>query len=68
MSLSFSVALATVLDYGATYGSFGAAIALLVCLQLSAAVVFAGAEVNAALRDDGAPVPGKAALVLAIRR
>jgi membrane protein len=57
MSLGFSVALATVLDYGATYGSFGAAIALLVYLYLSAGVVLAGAEVNAALRaaDRSAP-------------
>ncbi|HEU4630043.1 MAG TPA: YihY/virulence factor BrkB family protein [Gemmatimonadaceae bacterium] len=49
MSLVFSVALSTVLDYGATYGSFGAAITLLVYLQLSAAVVLAGAELNAVL-------------------
>jgi membrane protein len=50
MSLGFSVALSTVLDYGTTYGSFAAAIALLVYLDLSAAVVLAGAEVNAVLR------------------
>ena len=49
VSLGFSIALSTVLDYGATYGSFGAAIALLVYLQLSAAVVLAGAEMNAVL-------------------
>ena len=50
MTLAFSAALATVLDYGATYGSFGAAIGLLVYLHLSAAVVLAGAEMNAVLR------------------
>ena len=49
VSLGFSLALSTVLDYGTTYGSFGAAIALLVYLQLSAIVVLAGAEVNAVL-------------------
>jgi membrane protein len=52
MSRAFSVALATVLDYGATYGSFGAAIALLVYLQLSAAIVLVGAEVNAVLQRE----------------
>jgi membrane protein len=59
MSLGFSAALATVLDYGATYGSFGAAIALLVYLYLSAAVVLAGAEVNAVLRIDRPTTPGR---------
>jgi len=53
MSLGFSIALATVLDYGATYGSFGAAIGLLVYLHFSAAAVLAGAEVNAALGAEG---------------
>ncbi len=52
MSLGFSVALATVLDYGATYGSFGAAIGLLVYLHFSAAVVLGGAEINAVIRDN----------------
>ena len=47
MSLGFSVALSNASDYGATYGSYGTAIALLVYLQLSAAVVLAGAEMNA---------------------
>lgn len=56
MTLGFSAALATVLDYGATYGSFGAAIGLLVYLHLSAAVVLAGAELNAVLRDDRARI------------
>jgi membrane protein len=52
MSLGFSVALSTVLDYGVTYGSFGAAITLLVYLYLSAIVLLAGAEVNAVLAAD----------------
>jgi len=51
LSLGFSVALATVLDYGATYGSFGAAITILVYVYLCAIVVLAGAEVNAVLGD-----------------
>ena len=59
MSLGFSVALSTVLDYGATYGSFGAAIALLVYLYLSAVVVLGGAELNAVLRASRtAPLAG----------
>jgi membrane protein len=55
MSLGFSIALSTVLNYGATYGSFGAAIALLVYLHLSAAVILAGAEINAVLAGARAP-------------
>jgi membrane protein len=55
MSLGFSVALATVLDYGVTYGSFGAGIALLVYLHFSAAVVLGGAEINAVLAGARAP-------------
>lgn len=46
-SLAFSLAVSTVLDYGATYGSLGAAVALLVYLNLSAAVLLFGAEVSA---------------------
>ncbi len=57
MTLGFSVALSTVLDYGVTYGSFGAAIALLVYLHLSAAVVLAGAEINAVLAGARTPPP-----------
>ncbi len=52
MSLGFSIALATVLDYGATYGSFGAAIGLLVYFYFSATIMLLGAELNAALRED----------------
>jgi membrane protein len=47
ISLGFSVYLAYFADYGATYSSLGAAIGLLLYLYLSAAVVLAGAEVNA---------------------
>lgn len=54
MSLGFSIALATVLDYGATYGSFGAAIGLLVYFYFSATIMLLGAELNAALREDAA--------------
>jgi membrane protein len=46
-SIGFSVYLAYFADYGATYGSLGAAIGLLLYLYLSAAVVLLGAEVNA---------------------
>ena len=46
-SVGFSVYVACFADYGATYGSLGAAIGLLFYLYLSAAVVLVGAEVNA---------------------
>lgn len=48
-SFGFSVYLGAFADYGATYGSLGAAIGLLFYLYLSASVVLLGAEVNAAL-------------------
>jgi membrane protein len=48
-SVGFSVYLAYFADYGATYGSLGAAIGLLFYLYLSAAVVLVGAEINAAI-------------------
>ena len=48
-SLGFSLYLAYVANYGATYGSLGAAIGLLFYLYLSASVVLLGAEVNAAI-------------------
>jgi membrane protein len=47
--VGFSVYLANFADYGATYGSLGAAIGLLLYLYLSASVVLFGAEVNAAI-------------------
>jgi membrane protein len=48
-SLGFSLYLAYFADYGATYGSLGAAIGLLFYLYLTASVVLFGAEVNAAI-------------------
>jgi membrane protein len=48
-SLGFSIYLANFADYGATYGSLGAAIGLLFYLYLMASVVLFGAEVNAAV-------------------
>jgi membrane protein len=49
-SVGFSIYLANFADYGVTYGSIGAAVGLLVYLDLSASIVLAGAELNAALR------------------
>jgi len=51
-SVGFSVYLAYFADYGATYGSLGAAIGLLFYLYLSAAVVLVGAEINAAINRE----------------
>jgi membrane protein len=48
-SVGFSVYLANFADYGATYGSIGAAVGLLFYLYLCASVVLVGAELNAAL-------------------
>jgi membrane protein len=53
-SVGFSVYLANFADYGVTYGSLGAAVGLLVYLDLSASIVLAGAELNAALRRSSA--------------
>ena len=48
-SVGFSVYLANFANYGVTYGSIGAAVGLLVYLDISASIVLAGAELNAAL-------------------
>jgi membrane protein len=48
-SAAFGWAVSTVLDYGSTYGSLGAAVALLVYLHLTALVLLLGAEVSAVL-------------------
>src|SRR5215216_6366790 len=48
-SIGFSFYLANFADYGATYGSLGAAVGLLFYLYLTASVVLLGAEVNAAI-------------------
>ncbi len=48
-SLAFAFGLALFPDYGAIYGSLGAAISLLLYLYVSASAVLLGAEVNAAM-------------------
>jgi len=48
-SVGFSIYLANFADYGATYGSIGAAVGLLLYLYLCASVVLLGAELNAAI-------------------
>ena len=48
-SVGFSFYLANFADYGATYGSLGAAVGLLLYLYLCASVVLFGAELNAAI-------------------
>ncbi|MBA2715082.1 MAG: YihY/virulence factor BrkB family protein [Rubrobacteraceae bacterium] len=53
-SVGFSFYLANFADYGVTYGSLGAAVGLLVYLDLSASIVLAGAEMNAALHPSSA--------------
>jgi membrane protein len=55
-SLAFSFAVSNVLDYGSTYGRLGAAVALLVYLNLSAMVLLFGAEVSAMMT--GIPAGG----------
>ena len=57
-TVGFSFYLAKFADYGVTYGSLGAAVGLLVYLNLSASIVLAGAELNAALHpsaEESAP-------------
>jgi len=53
-SVGFSVYLANFANFGVTYGSLGAAVGLLVYLNLSASIVLAGAELNAALHPSAA--------------
>ncbi|CAA9407967.1 hypothetical protein AVDCRST_MAG82-601 [uncultured Rubrobacteraceae bacterium] len=53
-SVGFSVYLANFADFGVTYGSLGAAVGLLVYLNLSATIVLAGAELNAAIHASAA--------------
>jgi membrane protein len=54
VSVGFSYYLATFADYGVTYGSLGAAVGLLLYLNLTASVMLLGAEVNATIffRDE----------------
>jgi membrane protein len=56
-TVGFSVYLANFADFGVTYGSLGAAVGLLVYLNLSASIVLAGAELNAALHPSDADPP-----------
>lgn len=56
VSFAFGFALSTVLDYGSTYGGLGAAVALLVYLNLSAIVLLLGAQVSALLGRGAAGV------------
>jgi len=53
-SVGFSFYLAKFADFGVTYGSLGAAVGLLVYLNLSASIVLAGAELNAAMHPSAA--------------
>jgi membrane protein len=48
-SVGFSIYLAKFANYGATYGSLGAAVGLLLYLYICASVVLLGAELNAAI-------------------
>ena len=57
-TVGFSVYLANFADFGVTYGSLGVAVGLLVYLNISASIVLAGAELNAALHPR-APDPPK---------
>lgn len=61
-SLGFGYYVRNVADYGATYGSLGAVIVLLLYCYISSAVLLFGAEVNAVLQgrrtaDGGAAAP-----------
>jgi membrane protein len=62
-SVGFSIYLAKFADFGVTYGSLGAAVGLLVYINLSASIVLAGAELNAAMYPSAAHgtlrVPGR---------
>jgi membrane protein len=53
-SVGFSIYLANFAHYGVTYGSLGAAVGLLVYLDITASIVLAGAELNAAFRPAAA--------------
>ncbi|HEY6581924.1 MAG TPA: YihY/virulence factor BrkB family protein [Rubrobacter sp.] len=57
-SVGFTVYLANFADFGVTYGSLGAAVGLLVYLNLSASLVLAGAELNASMHPSAAD-PGR---------
>jgi membrane protein len=58
-SVGFAFYLAEFADYGATYGSIGAAVGLLFYLYLCASVVLFGAELNAAIYHTAANTGSK---------
>jgi membrane protein len=58
-TVGFSVYLANFAEFGLTYGSLGAAVGLLVYLNISACIVLAGAELNAALYASAADPQGE---------
>ncbi len=53
-SVGFSFYLANFADYGVTYGSLGAAVGLLVYLDLTASIVLVGTELNATIHPSSA--------------
>ena len=53
-SVGFSIYLANFATFGLTYGSLGVAVGLLIYLNISASIVLAGAELNAALHPAAA--------------
>jgi membrane protein len=59
-SVGFSIYLTNFATFGLTYGSLGAAVGLLVYLNISASIVLAGAELNAALHPAAADEPRSA--------
>lgn len=60
VSVGFSIYLARFADHGVTYGSIGAAVGLLLYLDLTASIVLAGAEFNATIHYSVAQKPGRA--------
>jgi membrane protein len=61
VSAGFSEFLARVVNFNATYGSFAAAVVLIVWLWLTNVALFLGAEVNAELEHRRAPDQAAAA-------
>ena len=58
-TVGFSAYLANFANFGVTYGSLGVAVGLLVYLNISACIVLAGAELNAALYASAADPQGE---------
>jgi membrane protein len=61
LTAGFSLYVASIGNYNATYGSLGAVIAFLTWLYLTAYIILLGAELNAILEIDGTPPSRKAA-------